>query len=171
MSNSVDLDETAHYEPSHLDLSCLQKTIIIARDSERTLSPLGFWNGLFHSWTWTCPLMQIGFQSWIYNKMANSKSRWDGSLWAFSSGSTLFAEVTVLMCRVERVKSVVKGSVSNRFCLNLSADNWDCKFESQFGLITLMEIDLKIISKDILPFLLIQEGQLLVYYWLTTKRT
>ena len=27
MSNSVDPDETAHYEPSHLDLCCLQKTI------------------------------------------------------------------------------------------------------------------------------------------------
>ena len=25
MSNSVDPDETAHYEPSHLDLRCLQK--------------------------------------------------------------------------------------------------------------------------------------------------
>ena len=30
MSNSVDPDETAHYEPSHLDLCCLQKPIIIA---------------------------------------------------------------------------------------------------------------------------------------------
>ena len=27
-SNSVDPDETAHYEPSHLDLCCLQKPII-----------------------------------------------------------------------------------------------------------------------------------------------
>ena len=35
MSNSVDPDETAHYEPSHLDLSCLQKPIIIAFRSER----------------------------------------------------------------------------------------------------------------------------------------
>ena len=35
MSNSVDPDETAHYEPSHLDLRCLQKTIIIAYGSER----------------------------------------------------------------------------------------------------------------------------------------
>ena len=25
MTNSVDPDETAHYEPSHLDLHCLQK--------------------------------------------------------------------------------------------------------------------------------------------------
>ena len=25
MANSVDPDETAHYEPSHLDLHCLQK--------------------------------------------------------------------------------------------------------------------------------------------------
>ena len=34
MSNSVDPDETAH-EPSHLDLCCLQKYIIIACGSER----------------------------------------------------------------------------------------------------------------------------------------
>ena len=27
MSNSIDPDETAHYEPSHLDLCCLQKPI------------------------------------------------------------------------------------------------------------------------------------------------
>ena len=35
MSNSVDPDETAHYEPSLLDLCCLQKLIIIACGSER----------------------------------------------------------------------------------------------------------------------------------------
>ena len=35
MSDSVDPDETAHYEPSHLDLCCLQKPIIIACGSER----------------------------------------------------------------------------------------------------------------------------------------
>ena len=37
MSNSVDPYETAHYEPSHLDLRCLEKPIIrpIAYDSER----------------------------------------------------------------------------------------------------------------------------------------
>ena len=34
MSNSVDPDETAHYEPSHLDLCCLQKPIIITCGSE-----------------------------------------------------------------------------------------------------------------------------------------
>ena len=28
MSNSVDPDETAHYELSHLDLCCLQKPIL-----------------------------------------------------------------------------------------------------------------------------------------------
>ena len=28
MSNSVDPDETAHYEPSHLDLRCLQNAIL-----------------------------------------------------------------------------------------------------------------------------------------------
>ena len=35
MSNSIDPDETAHYEPSHLDLCCLQKPIIIACGNER----------------------------------------------------------------------------------------------------------------------------------------
>ena len=35
MSNSVDPDETAHNESSHLDLRCLQKPIIIACGSER----------------------------------------------------------------------------------------------------------------------------------------
>ena len=35
MSNSVDPDEMVHYEPSDLDLCCLQKAIIIACSSER----------------------------------------------------------------------------------------------------------------------------------------
>ena len=35
MSNSVDSDETAYYEPSHLDLCCFQKPIIITCGSER----------------------------------------------------------------------------------------------------------------------------------------
>ena len=35
MSNSIDPDETAHDEPSHLDLRCLQKPIIMAYGSER----------------------------------------------------------------------------------------------------------------------------------------
>ena len=35
MSNSVDPDETARYEPSHLVLRCLLKAIIIARGNER----------------------------------------------------------------------------------------------------------------------------------------
>ena len=37
MSNSVDPDETAHDEPSHLDLCCLQNptSIIFACGSER----------------------------------------------------------------------------------------------------------------------------------------
>ena len=35
MSNSLDPDETAHYEPSHLDPRCLQMRIIIACGSER----------------------------------------------------------------------------------------------------------------------------------------
>ena len=35
MSNSVDPDETTFYEPSHLDLRCLQKPVVIAYGSER----------------------------------------------------------------------------------------------------------------------------------------
>ena len=38
MSNNVEPDETGHYEPSHLDLRCLQKPIIIAYGSERVLT-------------------------------------------------------------------------------------------------------------------------------------
>ena len=45
MSNSVDPDERAHYEPSHLDLCCLQKPIIIACGSER------FIQKYYHLWS------------------------------------------------------------------------------------------------------------------------
>ena len=42
MSNSVDPDETAHYEPSHLELCCLQKPILSHMAvKELTLSMLG----------------------------------------------------------------------------------------------------------------------------------
>ena len=34
MSNSIDPDETTHYELSHLDLPCLQKPYIIAYGSD-----------------------------------------------------------------------------------------------------------------------------------------
>ena len=40
MSNSVDPDEKAHDEPSHLDLRCLQKPIMIDNGSERVNSML-----------------------------------------------------------------------------------------------------------------------------------
>ena len=35
MSNCTEPGEKVHYEPSHLDLCCLQKPIIIAYGSER----------------------------------------------------------------------------------------------------------------------------------------
>ena len=44
MSNSIDPDQTAHHEPSHLDLCCLQKPIFI---------PLGrplCWWPCYHRW-------------------------------------------------------------------------------------------------------------------------
>ena len=34
MSNSVDPDDTTHYESSHLDLRCLQKLVIMANGNE-----------------------------------------------------------------------------------------------------------------------------------------
>ena len=37
MSNSLDPDEMAHYEQSHLDPGCLQKLIVIACGSERLI--------------------------------------------------------------------------------------------------------------------------------------
>ena len=42
MSNSVDPDETAHNEPSYLDLCCLQKLIIIASGNEGVKAPVVF---------------------------------------------------------------------------------------------------------------------------------
>ena len=42
MSNSIEPAETAHYEHSHLDLSCLQKPSIIACGSERVKRYLPF---------------------------------------------------------------------------------------------------------------------------------
>ena len=44
MSNSVDPDETDPYEPSHLDLCCLQKPIIITCGSERVNETLYKWH-------------------------------------------------------------------------------------------------------------------------------
>ena len=40
MSNSIDPDETAPYEPSHLFLCCLPQPIITACNSERVKVPL-----------------------------------------------------------------------------------------------------------------------------------
>ena len=44
MLNSVDPDETAHYEPSHLDMCCFHKPIIIACGSERVKHNLFYIN-------------------------------------------------------------------------------------------------------------------------------
>ena len=42
MSNRVDPDETAHDEPSHLDLLCLQKPNIIVYGSERVVKTVEY---------------------------------------------------------------------------------------------------------------------------------
>ena len=61
--------------------------------SSFTLSSLSFWNGLFHSWIWTIPLMQIRFS------VQNQNTEWETvyilmrRLRVVSSGSTLFAQV------------------------------------------------------------------------------
>ena len=50
-------------------------------------------------------LLQTGIS--VKHQQQNGKqcrSWWDGSLWAVSSGSTLFAKASVLVCRVVRVK-------------------------------------------------------------------
>ena len=36
MSNSVAPDETAHYEPSHLDLCCLQKPMAVKELNDKS---------------------------------------------------------------------------------------------------------------------------------------
>ena len=41
MSNSVEPDVMAHYEPHHLDLRCLKKPIVISYDSEGVNQYLG----------------------------------------------------------------------------------------------------------------------------------
>ena len=62
-------------------------------------SPTSFWYGLFNLWIWTQPLLQIWVQSKIDNNGKQCRSWWDGSLRAVSSGSILFAQILVLVCR------------------------------------------------------------------------
>ena len=49
MSNRVDPDETTHYEPSHLNLCCLQKPINIAYGSKRVNADNVNFNQKLHS--------------------------------------------------------------------------------------------------------------------------
>ena len=70
-----------------------------------TFSPLSFWHGLFHLWIWTHPMLQIGVSVKIQRQNGEQyRPRWDSSLQALSSGSALFAKVSVLVCRNGRVK-------------------------------------------------------------------
>ena len=81
-------------------------TVSKTEDKEnRKCKPFHPWNGLFHSRIWTCPLIR-GFKMGVFslNQKQNGKwcrSWWDSSLWAISSGSTLFAQVLVLVCQAE----------------------------------------------------------------------
>ena len=74
MSNSVDPDETAHYEPSHLDLCCLlQKPIIIACGSERVrVNP---WCVMLLKYPTMC--LRV---AWNYS-FRNSPKYWDRHAW------------------------------------------------------------------------------------------
>ena len=55
MSNNVDPDETAHYEPSHLDLRCLQNPLCIAYGSERVNSGVVLISsGINFEWSYLC---------------------------------------------------------------------------------------------------------------------
>ena len=95
------------------------------------LSPLYFINGLFHLRIWTCPLPQIGV-SMKKNQNQNSKqcrSWWDVSLWAVSSGSTLFAQVPVLVCREDSVNASHAGKMSDpifRKKIRRNVIGWNC---------------------------------------------
>ena len=64
------------------------------------ISSLTFGSGHLHSWIKTCLLMQKGVQSKIKNRMTNSVYPDDK---AVSSGSILFAQVSVLICRAEKI--------------------------------------------------------------------
>ena len=70
-----------------------------------TLSNLRFYNRLFYKCTWTHP--QAVKRESVVNQEQNGRSQWrswwDGTFWAVSSGSTLFAKVCVLVYKAERV--------------------------------------------------------------------
>ena len=58
--------------------------------------------------------------NWNERQKSNQKGKqcrswWDGSFWAVSSGSTLFAHVAGLVCRAERVKPERKFCKQYRF--------------------------------------------------------
>ena len=74
--------------------------------SHLIFSPLSFWSGLFHLRIGVCPLLLIGMLVKSKTRMAKCGSRWYGSLWVVSSGSTLFAKESVSVSRVERQRLV-----------------------------------------------------------------
>ena len=61
-----------------------------------------FLKPVFHLWIWKLHFW-LGSTLKNENRMANCWSRWDGSSWAISSGSTLFANVSVLVYKAEKV--------------------------------------------------------------------
>ena len=75
-----------------------------------TLSPLSFWNGPFHLWIWTHPLLQIGIHSKINNTMANSVDPDETAHYEPSHLWLHFSKASVLVCIDEKVKEVYDDS-------------------------------------------------------------
>ena len=89
MSNSVDPDETAHYEPSHLDLHCLKKLITNTCGSERVTVPVVSANcsnavpalrSLVIT-TWRCVLSVFGYHFFLFRSLGKAVFRNSGIAW------------------------------------------------------------------------------------------
>ena len=74
-------------------------------------------------WKWILPSLNWGMsiiakRVSVHSQEQNDKqcrSRWDGSLWAISSGSILFAKVFILVYGAERVKVPFTTAGDNNF--------------------------------------------------------
>ena len=85
MSNSIDPDEMAHYEPSHLDLCCLQKPII-ACSSERVKQKHFLYMNQ-GSWLLKCYNCKLELLSTNANiKFDGNFSDWQCRRWAYLEG-------------------------------------------------------------------------------------
>ena len=95
MTNSADPDQFWK-KPTDLDLQCLQKEGIsgFSRPSFFQVLSYAGSNGLFHVWIRTYPLLQVGVQLQINNRIGNSVNPDET---AVSSGSAMSTKVSVLV--------------------------------------------------------------------------